>query len=134
MHSLWLCNATGHLAPQGQWIVSNIVPSINYDSGLASVILGREEGFRIYYQDWPKSTCAMSYSVKQGVWKYDGVISHDSAQGSAISATWTTAEKIHLAMPRQNGIEVARLHNNATWNLSKSTCPGLMRSDQVFVH
>ncbi|KXJ93354.1 hypothetical protein Micbo1qcDRAFT_194562 [Microdochium bolleyi] len=124
VHSLWLCNVTGQLVSQGQWIVSNVAPSVHGDTGLASVILGRNAGFRIYYQDEDNSTCALSYSVIQGNWKYEGVISHDGAQGSAFSAAWTTPEKIHIARSRgAETIEVARLHNNETWNLSTFPTP-----------
>ncbi|KAH7033493.1 uncharacterized protein B0I36DRAFT_109807 [Microdochium trichocladiopsis] len=124
VHSLWMCNADGQFDSMGQWIISYITPGVRPNTGLASVILSRNAGFRVYYQDNNNSTCALSYSAIQGVWKYDGVVSHDGAQGSAISAAWTTPEDIHIARPRgEHEIEVARLHNNVTWELSTFPTP-----------
>ena len=101
--------------------MSSGTPSVKQNTSLASVILGEDAGYRIYYQDDNNYTCALSYSGSQGIWKYDGVISHDSAQGSAISAVWTTPEDIHVARTRVGGeIEVAKLRNNVTWDISES--------------
>lgn len=115
-----MCDKYGHFQSKGSWIVSSGAPSVKQNTSLASVVLGKDAGYRIYYQDDSNSTCELSYSGLQGLWKYDGVISHDAAQGPAMSAVWTTPEDIRIVRPRAGqDIEVAKLRNNVTWDISE---------------
>ncbi|KAI1438232.1 hypothetical protein GGR50DRAFT_691405 [Xylaria sp. CBS 124048] len=127
VHSLWTCNETGYFvnaSNPNQWIISEGQP-VHPDTGLAAVDLGRDDGYRVYYQQEDLTTSAFMYTIDGG-WRWYGMISQDWTKGSPLSAGFTDPNAITVVSPRDEGnIEISMLTDSGIWNIL--AFPGQLR-------
>jgi len=123
-NALFHCNmTTGRFQSQGNWIVSGESPSINANTGLASVLLGDVGGYRVYYHDEEGQLSELGYTVDDN-WTYRGVISKDVNSLPAIGAIFTGKVNISVATPRDDhSIAVTRYNSDQTWRRSMMPSP-----------
>jgi hypothetical protein len=109
--------ATGLFKNQGNWIVSDDVPTIHPNSGLVGVVLGPEAGYRLYFHDEDGVVNELAYANQQ--WRYRGPISNDIGSLPAIGVAYSGAQNITVATPRdEHNIGVTRWNRDETWNHS----------------
>lgn len=125
INSLFYCDMdTGKFENQGSWVISDGVPqvddqqSISNETGLASLVLGDTEGYRVYYHDANMHIHEISYTTETN-WHYSGGVSQAPAFSRAIHAQFTGSGNISVASPKDaQNIEVSRLNSDKTWHLS----------------
>ncbi|GAB1311653.1 Fucose-specific lectin [Madurella fahalii] len=127
-NALFHCNmTTGLFQSQGNWIVSNQVPSIHANSGLAAILLGPLGGYRVYYHDQDGAINELGYT-QEYEWQYRGVISQDVNSLSALAAAFYGIENITVASPRDDSnIATTRWHRDGGWH--RTTLPQTLRGD-----
>lgn len=114
------CNmTTGMFLSQGNWVISAGAPTPHSNSGLASIVLGSESGYRVYYHDSDGAINELSYTNDDG-WKYLGVISHDINSLPALGAAFSGKNNITVVSPRdEQNIGVTRYTKDDTWYRSR---------------
>ncbi|KAL2269057.1 hypothetical protein VTJ83DRAFT_3903 [Remersonia thermophila] len=114
-NAIFHCNmTTGFFLPQGNWIVSDDVPSIHNSSGLAVLNLGAEAGYRVYYHDEDGAVNELAYY--NNLWRYRGPISKDIGSPPALGAAFSNAENITVVAARDaETIGVTRWNKDETW-------------------
>ena len=127
MNALYQCDwPTGKFVNQGSWVISGDAPSVNSETGLATLLLGDTAGYRVYYHDDDMAVNEISYQQSKG-WHYLQVVSPDHPATSAIHAAFagdgnSDAANISVAIPWDSeNIEMASLNSDepSTWNISE---------------
>ncbi|KAK3330571.1 hypothetical protein B0H66DRAFT_527919 [Apodospora peruviana] len=119
INGVFNCNmTTGVFTRQGNWIISNVAPSVSPNSGLAALMLGPTAGYRIYFHDDDMAVNELKYTVDDG-WSYTGIISPDAQLSSAIHAAFTGTNNITVVTARDDqNMEVTRFHSDSTWHIT----------------
>ncbi|KAI1875932.1 uncharacterized protein JN550_001428 [Neoarthrinium moseri] len=119
INSLLKCDTnTGYWLNTGDWIVSDGAPSISNSTGLAAVLLGSNDGYRVYYHDTNNTLCQLGYT-SDTEWDYKGSVSHDGKLGNAIAAAWSKNKNITVATPKDGeNIEVSRFFDDNLWHVT----------------
>ncbi|KXX74529.1 Protein crumbs 3 [Madurella mycetomatis] len=127
-NAVFQCNMTsGLFQNRGNWIISNQVPSIHANTGLAAILLGAEGGYRVYYHDQDGAINELGYTVEYE-WQYRGVISQDVNSLPALAAAFYGIGNITVASPRgESNIATTRWHRDETWR--RSTLPQTLQGD-----
>ncbi len=113
---------TGLFKTNGNWIVSDDDYSIHSNSGLAAVVLGATEGYRVYYHDSDGAINELKYYNK--VWAYNALISHDINSLPALGSAFSGSGNITVAGPRDDQtIGVTRLNKDESWYRSMPLPP-----------
>jgi hypothetical protein len=117
-------NRTGLFRSVGNWVVSRDAPSIHSNSGLAAIVLGESDGYRVYYHDKDGAINELKYDPKRDEWSHNGFITKDISSLPALAATFTSKENITVVAPRDDKtIGVTRYQKNGDWQRSMSaTC------------
>ena len=112
--AVYHCNMdTGKLRSQGNFIISNDVPSLHPNSGIAAVVLG-QQGYRVYYHDNDGAINELAY-IDKG-WRYRGTISSDINALPALAAAYSGTENITVASSRDEwNIAVTKWNRDGTW-------------------
>jgi hypothetical protein len=98
----------------GNWIVSDDDHSIHSNSGLAALVLGADDGYRVYYHDSDGAINELKY-IDQA-WSYNALISHDINSLPALGAAFSGTGNITVAAPRdEQTIGVTRLNKDESW-------------------
>ncbi|KAH6854915.1 hypothetical protein B0I37DRAFT_42522 [Chaetomium sp. MPI-CAGE-AT-0009] len=117
-NGLYICNMnTGLFVPQreGNWVISPNTSSVHSNSGLASVVLGEDTGYRVYYHDSDGAINELHYTQDTG-WKHRGIISQDINSLPALGAAFSGKGNITVAAPRDDqNIAVTRWNSDETW-------------------
>lgn len=114
---------SGLFQSHGNWIISNQVPSIHADTGLAAILLGAEGGYRVYYHDQDGAINELGYTVDYQ-WQYRGVISQDVNSLPALAAAFYGIGNITVASSRgESNIATTRWHRDETWRRSMAHGP-----------
>lgn len=117
------CDAnTGYWLSQGDWIVSGGAPSISSNTGLAAVLLGATDGYRVFYHDNNMTLRQLGYTSAT-TWADKGAISQDDNLGTAIGAIWVAkSNNITVASPKDSeNIEISRWHADNSWHVCEFT-------------
>jgi hypothetical protein len=121
INSYWKCDPnTGYWLSQGDWPISDGAPSVAENTGLAAVLLGDTDGYRVYYHDNNMTLRQLGYTSDTS-WQDEGSISQDENLGNAIAAVFTSKNgNITVAAPKgSDNIEVSRWFSDDSWHISK---------------
>ncbi|KAI8957806.1 hypothetical protein F5Y11DRAFT_65319 [Daldinia sp. FL1419] len=109
---------TGHWQNTGEYVVSGGAPKVAPDSGLAIVLLGATDGYRVYYNDLEGTLHAIGYTPST-TWSYYGIVSHDTASSQAIGATFSSHDNISIVRARDDkNIGVSQFYSDGIWHIS----------------
>lgn len=119
INSLFKCDwPTGKFINQGTWLISADTPSVSNSTGLASLVLGSEAGYRVYFHDEDRAINELGYTPEGG-WRYRELISPDLPTSSAIHAAFSGKNNISVVFPRDaENVEVDRYNSDETWHIS----------------
>lgn len=120
VNSLFQCDwSSGKFTSQGSWVISGDSPSVNSQTGLASLVLGSTAGYRVYYHDEDQAINEIGYTTETG-WHYREMVSPDHPASSAIHAAFTGNANISVVFPRDSeNIEVTRFNTDDSWHICK---------------
>lgn len=117
-NGLYICNDnTGRFVPQGEgnWVISPETASVHSNSGIASVVLGEDTGYRVYYHDSDGAINELHYTRDTG-WEHRGIISQDINSLPALGVAFSGKGNITVAAPRDDqNIAVTRWNSDETW-------------------
>jgi hypothetical protein len=114
---------TGYWSNTGDYVISGAAPSISPTTGLAVVLLGADNGYRVYYHDANGALCQLGYTATT-TWAYNGTISEDVNLGNAIGAVFTATDNITVVTPKDGeNMEVSRYYTDTTWHVCKLHAP-----------
>ncbi len=112
---------TGKFVSQGNWIISDGVPSVHNETGLAALVLGQTAGYRVYFHDRNQSINQLSYTNDNG-WQYGGLVSQDTQSSPAIHAAFADKSNITVVTPKDSrNIEVSRWNSDNSWHICMSS-------------
>ncbi|KAI5867454.1 hypothetical protein GGS23DRAFT_178682 [Durotheca rogersii] len=133
VNSLLECDwGTGRWQSAGQWIISEGSPKVAPDTGLSTVLLGAEDGYRVFYNDLAGTLHHIGYTPKAATWRYYGAVSHDRADGPAIAATFSPKNNITVVRPRdEKNMGVSRLSREGQWNIATFPQPLVQPGQQL---
>ncbi|KAB5546882.1 hypothetical protein GE09DRAFT_1129000 [Coniochaeta sp. 2T2.1] len=119
INSLFKCDwPTGKFINQGTWLISADTPSVSNSTGLASLVLGSEAGYRVYFHDEDRAINELGYTPEGG-WRYRELISPDRPTSSAIHAAFSGKNNISVVFPRDaENVEVDRYNSDETWHIT----------------
>ncbi|KAI2611800.1 hypothetical protein GGR54DRAFT_339574 [Hypoxylon sp. NC1633] len=119
VNSLLKCDwNSGKWQNTGEWIISGGSPKMDPSTGLAVVLLGAADGYRVFYNDLEGSLHQIGYTSTTS-WGYYGLVSPDKMSAQAISATFTGSNNISIVRVRDDkNIGVSRLYSDHLWHLS----------------
>jgi hypothetical protein len=120
INGLFQCDwSTGKFTSQGSWAISGDTPSVNDHTGLASVLLGSDSGYRVYYHDEDQTVNELGYTSADG-WKYRQMVSPDHPASTAIHADFSGKSNISVIFPHDSeNFEVTRFNTDTTWHIGK---------------
>jgi len=129
INGIYVCDwPTGKFVPKGPVVISNaenaVVP--NAATGLASVLLGETDGYRVFYHDQNMTIHQLSYApdVNDDHWAYAGKVAPDRASGKGIAATFGKKPNVTLVFPKDAGnMEVSRFNTDKLWHQSEPYRP-----------
>ncbi|EAQ89649.1 hypothetical protein CHGG_06268 [Chaetomium globosum CBS 148.51] len=117
-NGLFICNDnTGRFEPQeeGNWVISPDTATIHSNTGLASVVLGQDTGYRVYYHDSDGAINELHYTRDTG-WEHRGIISQDINSLPGLGVAFSGKGNITVAAPRDDqNIAVTRWNSDETW-------------------
>jgi hypothetical protein len=118
INSLFQCDwPSGKFTSQGSWVISGDAPSVNSNTGLASLVLGSTAGYRVYYHDDDDAISEIGYTTDTN-WHYRDVVSPDHPATNAIHAAFTGSANISVVFPRDSeNIEVTRFNTDDSWHI-----------------
>ncbi|RYP77537.1 hypothetical protein DL771_001110 [Monosporascus sp. 5C6A] len=119
VNSLLRCDtATGQWDSNGDWIISHGSPAASPTTGLAVILLGAEDGYRVFYNDVDGRVHAIAYTTDTG-WLYNGVVSRDNSTAHVIAATFPNDSNITVVMPKdEENMEISRFYGDGLWHVS----------------
>ncbi|KAK4239174.1 hypothetical protein C8A03DRAFT_14440 [Achaetomium macrosporum] len=117
VNAFFYCDmATGLFEQTGEWVIGGDVPSIHTNSGLATVLLGDEAGYRVYFHDDDGAINELGYTPNENAWRYHGVISQDINALPALAAAFSGSNNITVVSPRDaQNLGATRLNRDDTW-------------------
>ncbi|KAI0173604.1 hypothetical protein GGR52DRAFT_394920 [Hypoxylon sp. FL1284] len=108
---------SGHWYSTGEYIISGGSPKVASDTGLAAVLLGSTDGYRVFYNGLDGTLHQIGYTTTT-TWQYYGVVSNDKMGSQAIAATFAN-KNITVVRPRDGkNVGVSRLYKDGLWHLS----------------
>ncbi len=123
VNSVLQCNTTsGQWYDTGEWIISGVdAPRASPATGLAVVLLGADDGYRVFYNDLDGRLQALAYTRATSEWLYNGIVSPDNATvPGAIAATFPGDTNITVITARDGAnMEVSRIYADNTWHICK---------------
>ncbi|RYP19406.1 hypothetical protein DL765_003379 [Monosporascus sp. GIB2] len=124
INSLLQCDtATGQWDSNGDWIISHGSPTASPTTGLAVVLLGAEDGYRVFYNDVDGRVHAIAYTTDTG-WLYHGVVSRDKSTAHVIAATFPNDSNITVVTPKDaENMEISRIYGDGLWHVSTFPTP-----------
>ncbi|KAK0737531.1 hypothetical protein B0T21DRAFT_166997 [Apiosordaria backusii] len=130
-NGLFHCNmTTGLFESKGNWIISKLAPSIHQNTGLASLLLGEEGGYRLFYHNKDGQIAQLGYTTDDGQWLYKGMISKDVNTVPALGAVFPTGKKENITVVStrdEKNIGVTRYNSEKTW--WRSTLPQALEDE-----
>jgi hypothetical protein len=119
INALFECDwPSGKFISQGYWSISDDSPSVNTNTGLASLLLGSTAGYRVYFHDKSNSVNEIAYTPKNGSWHYNKVVSRHRTASNAIHAAFTGNANISVVVPFDaENVEVMRFNTDETWHI-----------------
>ncbi|KAK7751101.1 hypothetical protein SLS62_006930 [Diatrype stigma] len=133
VNSLLKCDtATGQWYDTGDYIITNDCPKASPTSGLAVILLGADDGYRVFYHDLDGRVQSVSYMRSTQNWLYNGLVNPDtngkgnssSTSGGAIAATFPNDNNITVITARDaENLEVSRIYGDGTWHISTFPTP-----------
>ncbi|KAH9895508.1 hypothetical protein F4778DRAFT_783865 [Xylariomycetidae sp. FL2044] len=133
INTLLECNwGSGTWKNTGDYMISGNAPKVAPDSGLAAVLLGATDGYRVFYNDLEGIMHYLGYTSSTQQWDYYGVVSQDAVSSQAISATFSTQnQNISIVRPRDNkNMGVSRWHDDDMWHVSAFPQPLTLTGNQ----
>ncbi|KAK4659919.1 R8 protein [Podospora pseudocomata] len=128
-NGLFHCNmTTGLFESKGNWIISKPSPSVHQNTGLASLLLGEEGGYRLFYHNKDGQVAQLGYTRDDGQWLYKGMVSKDVNTVPALGAAHSGKENITVVSTRDlSNIGVTRWNSAGTW--WRSTLPQALENE-----
>ncbi|RYP59060.1 hypothetical protein DL770_010289 [Monosporascus sp. CRB-9-2] len=125
VNSLLQCDtATGQWDSNGDWIISDGGPAPSPTTGLAVILLGAEDGYRVFYNDIDGRVHAIAYTSDTERWLYNGVVSGDNSTAHVIAATFPNDNNITVVTPKDaENMEISRLYGDGLWHVSTFPTP-----------
>ncbi|KAK0671375.1 hypothetical protein QBC41DRAFT_56141 [Cercophora samala] len=122
-NGLFHCNmTTGLFESKGNWIISKLAPSVHQNTGLASLLLGEQGGYRLFYHNKDGQVAQLGYTTDDGQWLYRGMVSKDVNTVPALGVAHSGKENITVASTRDlSNIGITRYNSEKTW--WRSTLP-----------
>lgn len=128
VNSLLQCDtATGHWYDTGDYIITNDCPKASPTSGLAVILFGSDDGYRVFYHDLDGRIQSVSYMSSTEKWLYNGIVNPDtngrgnsssSSSGGAIAATFPNDNNITVITARDaENLEISRIYGDDTWHI-----------------
>ncbi|KAL8295627.1 hypothetical protein RB597_009263 [Gaeumannomyces tritici] len=120
------CNhKTGKFNKLNDRIISDDKPPVHSTTGIASVLLGETDGYRIYYHDTNKTIQSIGYDPVANSFYHAGVVSRDTTSGFALGAQFQEKTRnITMAYPRDSAnIGVARTNSDGRYWLATTPRP-----------
>lgn len=117
--------ATGQFVSQNvDTVISDGMPSVNSDTGLAAVLLGSTQGYRVFAHDDEMHVHQIQYSNGLAAWDYAGVVSEDKPASNSLAAAFTSKGNVSVSVPKgQSDVEVMRANSDDKWWLCESPIP-----------
>jgi len=115
---------TGVFRTVGSYLISSGAPSVNENTGLASVLLGSTAGYRVFYHDQNMTVNQLAYAngVNNNNWGWDGVVDYDVPRGNALASQFTGADNMTVAYPKDaSNVGVARYNSDKLWHICTCT-------------
>lgn len=110
---------TGLFKSQGNWIISDSAHSIHPNSGLAVVLLGSSQGYRVYYHDENMAVNELGYAQDEG-WEWRRVVSPYHQPMPAMAIGSTNANITIVTAYDEDNLEEIRYNSDGLWWTSKS--------------
>ncbi|ORY67276.1 uncharacterized protein BCR38DRAFT_153959 [Pseudomassariella vexata] len=119
INSLLKCDwDTGFWSNTGDWIISAGSSSVSSTTGLSVVLLGSEDGYRVFYSDTAEKLRYLGYTTDSD-WADYGAVSNDEVAGTAIGAMFSGGNNITVVTPRDSqNMEVSRFAKDDSWYIS----------------
>ncbi|EGY16898.1 hypothetical protein VD0002_g2764 [Verticillium dahliae] len=132
VYARYECNATsGAYALHNSEIISTALPdsiALHNRTALSAVLLGAEEGIRVYAHDEERRIHELSFHNPTG-WLYGGSVADQPGNGLALASAASAEKEVTVIVPGEQGIQV--LHKDikdTVWDRSTTSISGEMAS------
>ncbi len=101
-------------------------PVPNSNTGLAIVLLGDADGYRLYFHDGDMHVHQLLYAqtLNNGIWSYGGAVSKDvpyNNSNALVAQVYGHNENISVAYPKDDtNIEVSRIADDNLWHICET--------------
>ncbi|KAG7101534.1 hypothetical protein HYQ44_019195 [Verticillium longisporum] len=134
VYARYECNATsGAYALHNSEIISSALPdgiALHTRTALSAVLLGAEEGIRVYAHDEERRINELSFHNPTG-WLYGGSVAGQLGNGLALASAASAEKEVTVIVPGEQGIEVLQKGiEDAVWDRSTISIAGEMASFQ----
>ncbi|KAG7127112.1 hypothetical protein HYQ45_012743 [Verticillium longisporum] len=123
VYARYECNATsGAYALHNSEIISSALPdgiALHTRTALSAVLLGAEEGIRVYAHDEERRINELSFHNPTG-WLYGGSVAGQLGNGLALASAASAEKEVTVIVPGEQGIEVLQKGiEDAVWDRSR---------------